>query len=60
MKDETVRFDIPENAAVYVYDQYGNLKYTNFMSEYDAGIPLPDYGMIVFVGDTGATIGINR
>ena len=56
----TVHFDIPENAAVYVYDKFGNVTYTNYMKDYKGGVPLPDYGMIVFVGETGATIGISR
>ena len=56
----TVKFDIPENASVYVYDKYGNVTYTNHMVDYNGGVPLPEYGMIVFIGDTGATIGINR
>lgn len=56
----TVSFDIPENAAVYVYDKLGNVTYTNYMKDYKGGVPLPDYGMMVFVGETGATIGISR
>ena len=56
----TVHFDIPENAAVYVYDKFGNVTYTNYMKDYKGGVPLPEYGMIVFVGETGATIGISR
>ncbi len=60
LKNETVKLDIPERAAVYVYDQYGNIKYSSFMKEYNTGIPLPEYGMIVFVGDTGLTVGVSR
>ena len=60
LENVTVKFDIPEHAAVYVYDKYGNLTYTNYMTDYKGGVPLPEYGMIVFVGDTGATIGITR
>ena len=59
-KNETVKFDIPDNAAVYVYDQFGNIKYSNYMLEYNSGVPLPEYGMIVFVGDTGANVKISR
>lgn len=58
--NETVRFDIPENAAVYVYDKFGKLKYTNHMMNHDYSVPLPEYGMIAFMGDTGAKIGISR
>ena len=60
LENVTVKFDIPEHAAVYVYDKYGNLTYTNYMVDYRGGVPLPEYGMIVFVGDTGSTIGINQ
>ena len=58
LKDVTVKFDIPQNGAVYVYDRFGNVKYTNFMTEYKGSVPLPEYGMIVFIGETGSTIGI--
>lgn len=60
LENETVKFDIPDGAAVYVYDQYGNVKYSSLMKEYNAGVPLPEYGMIVFVGDTGLNVGIRR
>lgn len=60
IENETVRFDIPGNAAVYVFDKFGNVKYTNYMMNRDYCVPLPEYGMIVFMGDTGAKIRINR
>lgn len=50
LENETIKFDIPEHAAVYVYDSYGNIKYSSFMTEFNAGVPLPEYGMIVFIG----------
>lgn len=58
--NETVKFDIPKNAAVYVFDQFGQLKYSSFMASHSDCIPLPEYGMIVFIGDTGAKISICR
>ena len=58
LKDVTVKLDIPEAGAVYVYDRFGNVKYTNFMTEYNGSVPLPEYGMIVFIGETGSSIGI--
>lgn len=60
LENETVKFDIPDGAAVYVYDQFGNIKYSSFMKEYNAGVPLPEYGMIVFVGETGLSVGVRR
>mgnify|MGYP003317104073 CR=1 FL=1 len=60
VENETVRLDIPENAAVYVYDKFGRVKYSRYMLDYGNCVPLPEYGMIVFIGDTGAKIGIGR
>ena len=60
VENETVRLDIPENAAVYVYDKFGRVKYSSYMVDYGNCVPLPEYGMIVFIGDTGAKIGISR
>ncbi len=58
-ENKTVRFDVPSNAAVYVFDKFGNVKYSSFMSDYNSGVPLPEYGMILFMGDAGAVIGIH-
>lgn len=60
VENETVRLDIPENAAVYVFDKFGKVKYSSYMKDYGNCVPLPEYGMIVFMGDTGAKIGISR
>ena len=60
VENETVTLDIPENAAVYVFDKFGKVKYSSFMKDYGNCVPLPEYGMIVFIGDTGAKIGISR
>ena len=59
-KDETIRLDIPEKTAVYVYDKYMNIKYSNYMTQYGYSVPLPEYGMIVFIGENGSTINISR
>ncbi|MCR5251397.1 MAG: beta-lactamase family protein [Lachnospiraceae bacterium] len=59
-KDVTLRLDIPENAAVYVYDKYMTVKYASFMRGYGTGVPLPEYGMIVFIGESGSTVSIGR
>ena len=58
--DVTLRLDIPENASVYVYDRYMNIKYSSYMIGYGYSIPLPEYGMIVFIGESGSTINIGR
>lgn len=58
-KNVTLRLELPENAAVYVYDQYGNIRYSSHMTQYGNEIPLPEYGNIVFIGETGDHIHIS-
>ena len=60
VKNETLKLDIPDNASVYVYDKYMNIKYSSKMVGYGDSVPLPEYGMIVFVGETGSTVSIGR
>ncbi|MCR4586349.1 MAG: beta-lactamase family protein [Lachnospiraceae bacterium] len=60
IKDVTIRLDIPQNAAVYVYDKYMNIKYSSYMSGYGYSIPLPECGMIVFIGESGSSVNISR
>ena len=60
VQNETLKLDIPENASVYVYDKYMNIKYSSLMTGYGDSVPLPEYGMIVFVGETGSTVNIGR
>ena len=60
VQNETIKLDIPENASVYVYDKYMNIKYSSLMTGYGYSVPLPEYGMIVFVGETGSTVNIGR
>ncbi len=60
VQNETIKLDIPEGSSVYVYDKYMNIKYSSLMTGYGDSIPLPEYGMIVFIGETGSTINIGR
>lgn len=60
VENETIRLELPENAACYVFDKKGNLIYSNHMVGYGNSVPLPSYGMIVFVGETGTSISIGR
>ena len=54
----TITLDIPENAAVYVYDRFCNVIYTNICAQYGNTVTLPEQGMIVFAGETGSKVGI--
>ena len=54
----SVTLDIPENAAVYVYDKYDRVTYTSNMKDYGDTVPLPSEGKIVFLGEDGGKIGI--
>ena len=55
-KDRTLKLSVPDNAAVYVYDKYMNIKYSSYMVGYGNEVPLPEYGMIVFIGETGQNV----
>ena len=59
MKNVTLHVDIPEGASTYVFDKYGNLKYSSMMRGYGNTIPIPENGMMVFVGETGASVSLN-
>ena len=54
----TLRMELPEKAAAYVYDQYGNLRYSSYLIQYGNEIPLPERGMIVFIGETGEQVNV--
>ncbi|MBR4201540.1 MAG: beta-lactamase family protein [Oscillospiraceae bacterium] len=56
----TVTLDIPEHASVYVYDKFGQITYSSFMKNRSSTVPLPANGMIVFVGETGGTVGVQQ
>ena len=59
--DNTIlKLTLPKNSSCYVYDQKGNIVYSSFMVGYGDSVPLPSYGMIVFVGETGSTVTIGR
>ena len=58
-KDVTLRLEIPENASVHVFDKYKNLRYSSYMEGYGNEIPIPEYGMIVFVGETGDMVDVS-
>ena len=50
--------EIPERAAVYVYDRHDRVIASSFMKDYGSTYPLPQGGKIVFVGETGSEIKI--
>ncbi|MCR5213060.1 MAG: beta-lactamase family protein [Eubacterium sp.] len=60
VENETIHLEIPGNAACYIFDKKGSLIYSNHMVGYGNSVPLPSYGMIVFVGETGTGIVIGR
>ena len=55
-ENQTLTIDIPEHAAVYVYDSYDRMTYSSYMAGYGNRIPLPAGGKIVFLGLDGETI----
>ena len=58
-KNLTLSLELPEKAAAYVYDQYGNLRFSSYLAQYGKEVPLPEYGMIVFVGETGGNVKVS-
>jgi hypothetical protein len=56
----TLTLDIPENAAVYVYDAFDHMTYSSYMTGHGNSVPLPDGGMIVFLGEDGGSIKITQ
>lgn len=56
----TVTLDIPEQASVYVYDKFGQMTYSSLMKNRSNTVSLPADGMIVFVGETGGTVGVQQ
>ena len=58
MANKTISLDRPDNSAVYVYDKFGQVKYSTHMIEYGNIIHLPKDGYIVFVGEDGGTVSI--
>lgn len=57
---KTIRLEIPEHAAVYVYDAYDRMTYSSYMLDYGNAVPLPEGGKIVFLGEDGGTVTITQ
>ncbi len=55
---KTVSLDIPEHASVYIYDNFGRLIYSSYMTDYGEYVTVPEEGKIVFAGETGEIIGV--
>ncbi|MBQ3856995.1 MAG: beta-lactamase family protein [Ruminococcus sp.] len=55
-----ITLDIPENAAVYIYDKRDKLTFSSYMKRSGNTVALPEQGKIVFVGETGGQVGIWR
>ncbi len=56
----TLLLDIPENAAVYVYDAYDRVTYSSYMTDYGNSVSLPAGGKIVFLGEDGGSVKISQ
>ena len=55
---KSVTLDIPEKAAVYIYDKFDNVVYSSYMKGYGNSVTLPESGKIVFIGESGEKVGI--
>lgn len=55
---KSVTLDIPEKAAVYIYDKFDNVVYSSYMNGYGNHVTLPESGKIVFIGESGEKVGI--
>ncbi len=55
---KSVTLDIPERAAVYIYDKFDNVVYSSYMKGYGNNVTLPESGKIVFIGESGEKVGI--
>lgn len=55
---KSVTLDIPEKAAVYIYDKFDNVVYSSYMKGYGNNLTLPKSGKIVFIGESGEKVGI--
>ena len=55
---KSVTLDIPEQAAVYIYDKFDNVVYSSYMNGYGNHVTLPESGKIVFIGESGEKVGI--
>ncbi len=59
-ESQTITLDIPEHAAVYVYDSHDRMTYSSYMLDYGDSVPLPAGGKIVFLGEDGGVIRITQ
>ena len=59
-ESQTVTLEIPEHAAVYVYDAFDHMTYSSYMLNYGSTVPLPAGGKIVFLGEDGGTVHISQ
>ena len=59
MGGKSVTLDIPEKAAVYVYDKYDKVVYSSYMKGRGNSVTLPESGKIVFAGESGAAVDIS-
>ncbi|MDO5559830.1 MAG: serine hydrolase domain-containing protein [Oscillospiraceae bacterium] len=57
--NKTITLNMPERAAVYVYDKYDKMTYSSYMTDYGNTVPLPSGGKIVFLGESGSSIEIS-
>lgn len=57
--DRSVTLELPEHAAVYVYDKRDRMVWSSLMIHSGDTAPLPAGGKIVFLGETGGTVGIH-
>lgn len=55
---KSVTLDIPEKAAVYIYDEFDNVVYASYMKGYGNNVTLPESGKIVFIGESGEKVSI--
>ena len=58
MGGKSVTLDIPEKAAVYVYDRFDHVVYSSYMKDYGSTVTFPESGKIVFAGESGKKVGI--
>ena len=56
---KVMTMDIPENAAVYVFDRFDNVTYSSYMKDYGSKVYMPENGKIVFLGEDGGKIKIS-
>lgn len=53
-----ISIDRPSNSAVYVYNKYFEVIYSSHVTDASSQIDLPEGGFIVFVGESGDSVGI--